>query len=172
MLQSAAQPAGALICVNTEGKPMWPAFMVPDSVLMKPAVDAKHVWFGSRDGSLYCLNRRDGNLAWKKELGSPIVTAPTLAGCSTCGHSSTLYVAASNGKVLCLDPDNGQEYWAYEMPQQLKPELLSSPRLFVGNSNRHLYFGAVHTIDGSSTGALYCLEDRLHAHSAKAAGAE
>ena len=178
MLQSAAQPAGALLCVSTaKGEPMWPAFAVPDSVLMKPATDAKHVWFGSRDGNFYCLNRRDGSLAWKKELGSPIVTAPALAGCPTCGHSSTLYVAASNGKVFCLDPDNGQEYWAYEMPSQLKPELLSSPRLFAGNGNRRLYFGAVHTIDGSSMGSLYCLEDRypwptLHAHPAKTAGAE
>ncbi len=37
------------------GGPSWPG---------QTAVDEKHVYFGSADGNLYCLDNRDGSLVW------------------------------------------------------------------------------------------------------------
>jgi outer membrane protein assembly factor BamB len=164
MLQSDGQPAGALLCVHTaSGKLAWPAFEVADSVLTKPAVDGKHVTFGARDGYVYCLRQHDGKLAWKKDLGSPVVSSPALAVCKTCGHASTLYAAAFDGKLFCLDPDSGEEYWMCALPANLGPNIISSPCVSARkDGQRCIYFGAVITQGGEQFGALYCVEDRLN----------
>src|SRR5262249_48965315 len=72
------KPAGALLCVTADsGDTSW-RYLVSDAVMARSAVDREHVYFGARDGFCYCLTRRGGKERWKKDLGSPVVTAPAL----------------------------------------------------------------------------------------------
>jgi outer membrane protein assembly factor BamB len=147
MLESDSHPQGALLCLDTTtGAYLWPPFEVPDSILTRPAADLKHVFFGSRDGHLYCVGRDDGKLRWKKPLGGPVVASPALVTCEHCGHSSTVYAAAANGQLWCLDPADGHEYWSFTVPSEAdypRPQIISSPRVFVDvkKGRRQIVFG-------------------------------
>jgi outer membrane protein assembly factor BamB len=163
-LNSDGKPAGALLCLSAgHGKPVW-RFDVADAVHGKPAVDGRHVYFGSRDGHCYCLARKDGGLVWKTGLGSAVVASPELVRCPCCGGSTSLYVAASGGLVCCLDPDSGQRQWDFNVPQHAgEPALLvSSPKLVASEGGRRrIYFGAGLGRSDGSRAALYCVEDKL-----------
>jgi outer membrane protein assembly factor BamB len=166
-ISSDANPAGALLCVDSKtGQTIWRFDKVSDAVHGKPAVDSRHVYFGSRDGSCYCLARKDSQLVWKQQLGSPIVASVVLGHCLSCGACPGLYVAASGGKVFCLGPNTGQVNWMFPVGKSLQAEaqLLSTPALVLGHSEAgeatRLYFGA--GLKGSlygSLAALFCLEE-------------
>jgi outer membrane protein assembly factor BamB len=158
-VQSADRPAGALLClVAATGEQVW-RYDVADAVLMRPAVDAQRVFFGSRDRHCYCLERKKGELLWKQDLGSPIVAAPALV-------ESTLYAVASGGRVSCLDAANGKTHWTFDVAEhsQTRPQMFSSPVVVVeaagSNQRRRLYFGAglYQLFTGAAT--LYRLEEQ------------
>lgn len=159
-VQSAGQPAGALLCVETKtGKRRW-RYDVADGVLMKPAVDGEHVYFGCRDGYCYCLERREGKPSWKFDLGSPVVAAPCLV-------DRSLYVVASGGQVACLQVSTGQPRWQFDVVAagQGKPELYSSPLVVSerdqDGERRRLYFGAGLDNRINMVPTLYCLEEQV-----------
>jgi outer membrane protein assembly factor BamB len=150
-----------VLCLEAAtGKRLW-QYDARDGVLGRVAVDAGGVYFGSRDGCCYAVDRQDGKLRWKQDLGSPVVASPALA---EGGRGSALYAVASGGRVCRLDPvRGGAVQWTFDVGQDtgLDPVLFSSPALVVsqtaGGERRRLYFGS-----GSqdfSRGILYCLED-------------
>jgi outer membrane protein assembly factor BamB len=156
------EPAGALLCVDAAtGKDLWPPYQVGNGVLNRPALDRDRVYFGSRDGYCYCLDRRTGKLRWRTALSSPVVATPAVDVCTSCGHTSTVYALATGGQVCCLDPYTGKVHWAYDDLMKLGPVLVSSPALVVTHTpegaRRHIYFGAA--LNNGTVQALYCLED-------------
>src|SRR5262245_58663135 len=46
----------------------------------QPSVDEKHVYFGSADGNLYCLNKDNGTLVWSFKSEDSLKTTPTIVG--------------------------------------------------------------------------------------------
>ena len=166
-LQSDDRPAGAVLCLDADsGQTVWRC-NAPDGVLDRPGVDRHRVYFGSRDGHCYCVDRRTGKLRWKYDLGSPVVTAPALARAPGCGAVTGVYVAAAGGRVCCLDPETGTADWTLDVGQQVKgePELLSTPAVVVsqeaGGERRQLFLGAGVKSPVGETAILYCHEDRL-----------
>lgn len=151
-----ADRAGGLLCLESStGERCW-YFPVADGVLARPAVDEKHVYFGSRDGRCYCLEREQGRLRWKHEVGSPIVASVGLAG-------GRVYVLGSGGLVCALDSESGHEIWRWDLARVtgMKPRLLGSPEIFEDeDQQRLLYFGAELQNPIGSTAVLYCLHDR------------
>lgn len=167
LLKSDVKPAGALLCVDARnGATLWQTD-VPDAVHDKPAIDRRHVYFGSRDRHLYCVHRKNGQLVWKQDLGSPVVTSPVLVGCSLCGDCTGVYAAASAGRVCCLDPDSGAPFWTFEVSRDANQELrlFSSPQVVVKRDHqeerRQLFFGVgLGNPKKPATAMLYCLEDQ------------
>jgi outer membrane protein assembly factor BamB len=165
-INSDANPAGALLCVDAKtGETLWCFKEMSDAVHGKPAVDSCHVYFGSRDGHCYCLDRKDGREVWQQQLGSPIVASVVLGRCPSCGACPGLYVAASGGKVFCLGPNTGQQNWMFDAGKssQAQAQLLSTPALILSHpgseEGTRLYFGAGLRNLNSSLPALFCLED-------------
>jgi hypothetical protein len=160
-MESAEKPAGAVLCLEAAtGKRLWQCD-AHDGVLGRVAVDAGGVYFGSRDGCCYAVDRKDGRPRWKQDLGSPVVASPALA---EGGSGSALYVAASGGRVCRLDPlRGGAVEWAFDVGQDTSqnPLLFSTPAVAVsraaGGERRRLYFGS--GLQDFSRGILYCLED-------------
>lgn len=166
--KSGDNPAGAVLCVDADtGKRIW-SCDVPDAVLVRPAVDDHAVYFGSRDRHLYCVDRRDGRINWKQDLGSPVLASPRLAHCSCCPATSSVYAIGSTGQVCCLDPTTGRVLWKFDVARTSgeKAELVSTPAVIVGRDGdrdrRRLIFGAglTNSLDVSSA-RVYCLEDRV-----------
>ena len=177
MIQSdPSKPAGALLCYKTDGTFLW-SYATPDGIHTKPAVDRRHVYFGARDGSVYAVRRSDGQLAWKEDLGSPVVTAPALLT-SDSGDSYSLYTIGVGGRVCCLDPLTGKHlYEPFDVAKasSTAPQLLSSPRVLATRRDdgeaRQVYFGAGLSDKGTWQAALYCVEDRFPLPAISASGA-
>jgi outer membrane protein assembly factor BamB len=157
------KPRGALLCLDArDGKRLWYFERVKDAVHTRPAVDAHHVYFGSRDSHFYCLDRRSGTLVWKKDLQSPVVASPALARCSCCDATTSLYVAAMDGSVYCLDPDSGAVFWKHGELTGYSASQLSAPVVEVQRSKdgdrRRIYLAS--GVNSNSQAVVYCLEDQ------------
>jgi outer membrane protein assembly factor BamB len=160
-LDSEDPPAGAVLCLDAKtGEHVW-SVHVQDSVLTRIVGDAQSVYFGSRDGFCYSVDRRSGQLRWKHGLGSPVVASPALA---EGGTGTKLYVVASDGRVCRLDTATGEAEWTFEVGADSgqAATVLSTPAVIAGpaiDGERHrIYFGG--GLDGFAHGLLYCLEDR------------
>jgi outer membrane protein assembly factor BamB len=176
MNESDANPAGALVCVETEtGAEAW-RYPVGDGVLAKPVADGNFVYFGSRDGNLYCLRRDEGKLAWKHPLGAPVVAAPVVARCSFCGARTNVFALAGDGqgygRLVCLGANEGRVAWSADLAALARApvELISSPALTVPDKatgeGRRIYVGA--QVNGTaSTAVLYCFEDHIDRESTR-----
>jgi outer membrane protein assembly factor BamB len=169
-INSDENPAGAILCVDVKtGETIW-RFDVPDAVHGKPAVDRRHVYFGSRDGSCYCLDKENGELVWKQSLGSPIVASVVLARCPHCGTCTGLYAAASAGKIACLGVNSGRVNWMFDVARdsQNQAQILSTPAVILEadeNGQRSLlYLGSGVSTGFNSAAVLYCIEDELRDH--------
>src|SRR5262249_15065737 len=138
---------------------------ISDGIHVRPAVDKRHVYFAARDGNCYCVDRKEGQLLWKRGLGSPIVASPYLARCICHACSTSLYVAASAGILACLDPSTGQIQWRLDDFSKFEAQILSSPVGEVrsegsgGAELRRIYLAM--GVNANSTPILYCLEDRF-----------
>ena len=169
-INSDDNPAGALICVTVKtGDLIW-RFDVPDAVHGKPAVDHHHVYFGSRDGFCYCLDKQSGEPIWKESLGSPVVSSVVLARCPHCGNCTGLYAAGSGGKIACLGANTGQVNWTFDLSRhsQSQAQLLSTPALVMeaddSGQRSFLYIGAGLASPLNTTAVLHRLQDELLDH--------
>jgi outer membrane protein assembly factor BamB len=171
MESDADKPAGAVMCLDAAtGDRIW-RYDVADGVHVRVTVDRGCAYFASRDQNCYCLDRADGRLLWKKDLGSPVVASPVLARCAECGCGLGLYVVASEGQVYCLDPATGAPLWApLDLAKgQKNPTLFSSPAVVVSREadgdHRRLYFGS--GFNFFQHGVLFSVEDVMERPAAK-----
>jgi outer membrane protein assembly factor BamB len=155
--QSAAQPAGALLCLDVAtGRKLW-RHDAGDMVFGAPAVAGNRVYFGSRDRQCYCLDRRDGGLIWQKDLGSPVVAAPLL-------FAAQLHVVTSSGMAYCLDSSSGAIVRHFDLAKhsQTAPEILGTPALAFAadraGTRPRLYVGAGLHYSISSAAVVFCLK--------------
>lgn len=161
-MEKPEKPAGAVLCLErATGRRVW-RYDVYDGVHVRVCVDEQHIWFASRDRHSYCLNRHDGTLSWKTDLGSPVVASPFLAGH---GAGKSLYVAGSDGLMRRLDPKTGAIVWTFDTAKDAKQSatVFSSPLVQVHENRqsetRLLWFGC--GLSECTRGALYCLEERV-----------
>jgi outer membrane protein assembly factor BamB len=159
-LEKPDKPAGAVLCLEAAtGKRVW-RYDVGDGVHVRVSVDARNVYFGSRDQYCYCLDRQEGTLSWKTDLGSPVLASPFLV---QSGNASSLYAAGSDGRMSRLDASTGKIVWTFDVASDTKQPttLLSSPAVSVRESSngesRLIYFGC--GLTDFSRGILYCLEE-------------
>jgi outer membrane protein assembly factor BamB len=157
-------PAGALLCVEARsGRELW-RYAVPDGVHAQALVSGRDVYFASRDHHCYCLDAASGRLRWKRDLGSPIVTAPVPATAGRDGLKSRLYVAAGGGMIWSLDPSTGLPQGMHDLSTEAngQAQILSTPAVVIDQGELgqrwRLYVGC-----GLGafpmTPVLYCLDD-------------
>jgi outer membrane protein assembly factor BamB len=160
-------PKGALLCVRADtGAEAW-RYKTKDGVLNRPTVDRTRVYFGSRDEHLYCVNRKTGELCWKQDLGSPVISTVALAHSDQTGDTTSVYALSDAGLLLCLGSKTGQRYWEQDLVRLSKGQPMmvwSSPAVVVTADDkgltRRLYFGAT-AVGSSNTPVVFCFEDRL-----------
>jgi outer membrane protein assembly factor BamB len=160
-------PGGALLCLDAEtGKEKW-RFKTPNGLIEAPAVDEGRIYFGCRDGNLYCVGRADGKKRWSHFLESPIIATPVL-DVDPQERTISVFALAAAGKVCCLQPHSGDIAWTYDLAKQ-NAYLSTSPALVVTrtktDARRQLYFGAGlggGTRDlAANVPVFYCLEDAV-----------
>lgn len=68
------------------------------------ALDGDHLFFGSNDGSFYCLESFSGRVIWKIALQSESLTQPIV-------NDQTVYHVTANNTLYALDKNTGQILW-------------------------------------------------------------
>ena len=138
---SHAQPVGSVHCLACEdGRVLWRTTQVADAVLTAVAVRSGRVYFGSRDGRLYCADARTGRIHWSHETGSPVLSSPAvLAG--------RVYFGCDDGLLYCLDALTGRRLWTYDVSAvsfSTDVQIVASPavgegRVYFGSMNFHFF---------------------------------
>ena len=135
---SAPNPAGKVVALDVEtGDTVW-EHEAEDAVLTAIALQNGYVFFGSRDGYVYCLQSTDGHLNWKTDLVGPVVSSPAVT-------METVYAATKDGSIYALSTGNGKVQWEFDTGIiNRNIEMYSSPAvanglLYIGSSDRYIF---------------------------------
>lgn len=140
-------PAGGLACLDAAtGRHLW-TFPAGDAVFGRPVPLDDRVVFASRDGNLYCVSH-EGRELFRVPMGGPVV-----AGAAA--HEGRVYAVSVPGRVVCLNPANGEEFWRHELGGGgAEPLAFASPTL----SGNRLHVAAEMRVGTAGVVTLYCFE--------------
>lgn len=89
---------------SDNGEPIWSTPAAGNWFWTQGLLSGDTLYAGNLDGHLYAYDATNGSFKWQVDLGSPIRSAPVLAG-------GTLVVAGRNGMIHGLDPQDGHDKW-------------------------------------------------------------
>ena len=94
------------------GRPLWTAVTRPKgdrstNVGGGVAASDSRVWAATGRGEMLALDAETGKVAWRKPLGAPARSAPTVA-------DGRLYVTTLEGKLIALSADTGAQVWSHQ----------------------------------------------------------
>ncbi len=138
--------------LSATGHPLWQTF-TPGFVVSSPAIGSDGtVYVGSFDSKLYALDPATGAPRWTYATSDHIYASPAL-GTDAAGHTTTIYIASTDGSVYALTPD-GHLRWRYDTgdPIRSSPVLGTAPGGGDGHGRRQILYV------GSSNGKLYALD--------------
>jgi outer membrane protein assembly factor BamB len=159
------EPAGAVICVEAAtGKLAW-QFDLPKSVHTSLAADGLYVYAASRDGCVYCLNRKNGKLRWKMPLGITLTAGPAVAADED-GFPIAVYAVTTQGTVACLNPHTGKPFWVRDLNEltgKIVNHVYATPTIVTEGKKRTIYVGALvkNRNNATKTAAVFRFEDEL-----------
>jgi outer membrane protein assembly factor BamB len=161
-------PAGAVLCVEADsGKVAW-QYDLPRSVHTALAADAFSVYAASRDGMVYCLDRKTGKLRWKAGVGATCTAGPAVAVSG--GVPVAVYAISTEGTMNCLDPRTGKANWTRDLREHTKKlveDAFSTPVVVMETtptgSRRVIYAGAMlkNPNNGAKSAAVFRFEDEI-----------
>ncbi len=136
--------AGMVLCLDrAAGAEVW-RYELSRSVHTQICADAGAVYFASRNAKLYALNRATGKMIWNFDLGTPMVTGPTIVSYSRGRYTAALYAVTQDGRVYCHDPKDGKIHWTRSIREATgrTAEVMSQPVWLPAGADggtRHLY---------------------------------
>ncbi len=127
--------SGEFFAVDYRGVLRW-RFMAKRAITSSPAASEQALFFTSLDGTLYCLEAREGWVIWRFRLGKGSVSSPAII-------DNYCIVGAADGFLYCVELQSGKAAWRFKTDHQIS----SSPTVYRDS----VYFGSV-------DGKVYCLE--------------
>ncbi len=85
------------------GEEIW-RFRAGRAITSSPLCEDGRVYFGSRDGQLYCLDARSGDVVWAFDAGDGIGSSPTSGG-------DAVFAGCYDGRLYAVSKAQGQEIW-------------------------------------------------------------
>ena len=121
-------------------KVLWQKKFWPERIIdaVQPIVADGKVYLGSRDGTMYCLDEKDGREVWTKRGFGPVLCA------GACVDGKTIF-GSLDGRVRALDGETGKEAWKISGPKGFT----TAPLIAEGN----VYIG-------SRAGTFFCIEPK------------
>ena len=142
-----AVPAGALLCLDAAtGREIWRT-RVPDAVFQRPTNGGPTIYFGCRDGSVTRAAADTGTIAWRTDLGGPVVAPVALA-------DGRLVAVTQTGTLVSLDAATGAVTWRFNLKghTQAEPLCVAAPVVRAGR----LYLAAEIDTPAGRVASLYC----------------
>ncbi len=129
-VKTAQDKAGEVRCIDLSTLTTRWSFRVGETVLGAIAAPGDHLYFGSRDGWVYCLDQQ-GKLVNKWNSHGPIATSPAVT-------PTHVYVVNASGVLYALERQTLEPVWEFRLGTQ--PLFISSPvvargRVYVGSQH-------------------------------------
>jgi outer membrane protein assembly factor BamB len=83
-------------------------------------------------GTTVAFRARDGKEIWRRDIGSPVSTAPALA-------ADRVYVAPDDGRIVALQVTTGETVWEHRLGGAGTCVLALDDTIFVGSRDNFLY---------------------------------
>lgn len=124
-------------------------FRLGGPIRTRPAVLADELYLQADDGYLYALQASTGALRWRVRIGErPIVRLPfddpksryDRFGSDVTLAEGRLFVGTHDGKVLCVDAEDGRIVWEFQAGDAvLAAPAVRDGRIVFGSYDRHVY---------------------------------
>jgi len=121
-------------------------------IISSPAVVYDHhLYVGSMNGRLYCMDASDGMVQWSYATGAGIRSSPVVV-------DQYVYVGSTDNHVYCLNAETGELLWKYQTGYPIfSSPMISHGKVFVGSNDGCLY--CIDAVNGeklwsASTGAF------------------
>jgi|GEM_PF-5656383 len=94
-----------------------------------------YVFFGSDDGTMYCLDEDDGSRVWAFPTGGPVRSDVENF------IVSYIYFGSDSGRVFCVDTWTGVARWSYDVgnPARPTPRYSGAARLYFADTAGHVH---------------------------------
>jgi outer membrane protein assembly factor BamB len=102
---------GGFTCIDLKNKTIEWRYQNPDNDLpfiASPSLVEDKILIGSRDKFIYCFNKFNGELLWKKNTGSRI-------DASTIANNKQVLLINMRGDLMLLNHSDGNTVWNYEL---------------------------------------------------------
>lgn len=93
------------------GKSIW-KFQTGGGVASSPVIQGDMIYFGSKDGYFYAVNKDTGAEAWKYSVGNPIICQAAVLDNKVFFSSKEVYFA--------VDARTGTEIWRYDLNPEVR----------------------------------------------------
>lgn len=117
------------------GRILW-QFKVPERelpFLASPSVAGNRIVIGNRDRNVYCLNKTNGEIIWKRNTGSRV-------DASTVADTKNVLVANRRGDLMLLSFVNGFVIWNYELGTPIiNTPAVADNLIIVGGHDGNIY---------------------------------
>ncbi|MFC2115424.1 PQQ-binding-like beta-propeller repeat protein [Bacteroidota bacterium] len=114
-------------------------FKAGDAVNRRVATDAKQIYFGANDGSVYCLDKETGNLIWKYTVEKPVAesfrhfSTPLVSG-------NRVFIGSADKNLYCLDASNGELIFKYASSDWVRAcPVATETNVYFASMNGDLY---------------------------------
>ena len=129
--------AGMVLALDRDsGQRAW-KYDVSRSVHTQIVADAGAVYFASRNAKLYALNRETGGMIWNIDLGTPMVSGPTIVSYARGRMTAAIFAVTTDGRVYCHDPKDGKIHWTRSIQEATGriAEVMSQPIFVPGSAD-------------------------------------
>ncbi len=75
------------------------------------AIDNQALYAVAGYGSVFALNRENGDVLWRKNIGSPLRAAPTIC-------DNKIIIQTLDNRLLAFNTQSGEEIWKYNVPAE------------------------------------------------------
>jgi eukaryotic-like serine/threonine-protein kinase len=132
-------------CLDSRtGKKIW-EFKTGGQIGSTATIAGEKVMFFSNDAVLYCINKATGKAIWRFKAFSGALPDrrydwPDYYQSSPTVSDQSLYFGAGDGRVYCVDINNGNYKWSFETGDVVhtKPAI-SNEKLVVGSFDGYMY---------------------------------
>jgi len=120
--------------------PLW-NYTTGAPVTSSPAIAEGHVFFGSKDYNIYCLNASNGKPIWNFPTAAEVESSPSV-------YNGRVYVSSEDGWIYCLEVGTGMPVWISMVGGEAKSSpVVAGDLVFVGSGKNGFF--AFNASDGS-----------------------
>ncbi len=105
----------------------------------KPVIEDGRIYISSYDGAMYVLDRKNGKVIWKVDVGA---TREVVL------DEKTIYTSGTDGYVYALNKESGKIQWKFELDRGV-PTGLVFYQNFIAFGSSQQYFYVIHKGDGT-----------------------